>query len=274
MAYPLQPEKKRQGENLRIGVLFQAASFLLAVNLAGCGQPRPDRSLEVFESTYAPPPAPPYLVRNATILDGLGGEMTGADLLMADGKIIAFGPEIAAPADAVIIDGTGRSLTPGIIDVHTHYGTATLPYAIGSPDHWDVNEASDPVTPQIRIETAFNPQDPALYYALSGGVTTFQVLPGSRNAIGGLGVVMKNVPGPTSQSMKFPGAPYGLKMACGENFLIHTKRRVHHFENVLHHLVLRLHDHFHDRGFFLQLVLRTIRLLLRALGIKCHLLGI
>ena len=217
MAYPLQPEKKRQGENLRIGVLFQAASFLLAVNLAGCGQPRPDRSLEVFESTYAPPPAPPYLVRNATILDGLGGEMTGADLLMADGKIIALGPEIAAPADAVIIDGTGRSLTPGIIDVHTHYGSATLPYAIGSPDHWDVNEASDPVTPQIRIETAFNPQDPALYYALSGGVTTFQVLPGSRNAIGGLGVVMKNVPGPTSQSMKFLGAPYGLKMACGEN---------------------------------------------------------
>jgi imidazolonepropionase-like amidohydrolase len=189
----------------------------MAAILSACHEPRPDRSLDIFESTYAPRAAPPYLIRNATILDGLGGEIADADLLMANGEIVAFGPDIMAPADAVVIDGEGRSLTPGIIDVHTHYGTATLPYALGSPDHWDVNEASHPVTPQIRIETAFNPQDPALFHALSGGVTTFQVLPGSRNAIGGLGVVMKNVLGPTPQSMKFPDAPYGLKMACGEN---------------------------------------------------------
>ena len=201
---------------MKIGTLFQVTA-LLATSLAGCSDPREERSLEAFESTYTPRPAPPYLIRNATILDGLGGEMPGADLFMADGRIIAFGPGIEAPGDAVVIDGSGRTLTPGIIDVHTHYGTATLPYAIGSPDHWDVNEASDPITPEIRIETAFNPQDPAMFNALSGGVTTFQILPGSRNAIGGLGAVMKNVPGRTPQSMKFPGAAYGLKMACGEN---------------------------------------------------------
>jgi len=202
---------------LRLGTPLLLAGLALAVGLAGCGEPREQRSLAAFKSTYTSRPAPAYLIQNSTILDGLGGEMTDADLLMADGKIVAVGSAIAAPDDAVIIDGSGRTLTPGIIDVHTHYGTATLPYAVGSPDHWDVNEASDPITPEIRIETAFNPQDPALFYALSGGVTTFQVLPGSRNPIAGLGVVMKSVPGPTSQSMKFPGAPYALKMACGEN---------------------------------------------------------
>ena len=202
---------------MKLNALSSSAIAVFATAIAGCGETRPAPTLDAFESTYEPRPSPPYIIQNVTILDGLGGEIAAADLLISDGKIAEFGADISAPEDAEIIDGTGRTLTPGIIDVHTHYGTASLPYAVGTPDHWDVNEASNPITPGVRIETAFNPQDPALFYALSGGVTTFQVLPGSRNAIGGLGVTMKNVPGLTAQSMKYPGAPYGLKMACGEN---------------------------------------------------------
>src|SRR3546814_21043757 len=74
-----------------------------------------------------------------------------------------------------------------------------------------------PVTAQVWAEHAVWPQDPGFAKALAGGITSLQVLPGSANLIGGRGVTPKNVPAITMQAMKFPGAPYGLKMACGEN---------------------------------------------------------
>jgi len=81
----------------------------------------------------------------------------------------------------------------------------------------DGNEMTNPATPNVWIEHSIWPQDPAFETALEGGVTTLQILPGSANLIGGRSVVLKNVPAITYQAMKFPGAPYGLKMACGEN---------------------------------------------------------
>jgi imidazolonepropionase-like amidohydrolase len=76
---------------------------------------------------------------------------------------------------------------------------------------------TDPVTADVWVEHSVWPQDPGFARALAGGITSLQILPGSANLIGGRSVVLKNVPARTVQAMKFPGAPYGLKMACGEN---------------------------------------------------------
>jgi imidazolonepropionase-like amidohydrolase len=81
----------------------------------------------------------------------------------------------------------------------------------------DGNEMTNPVTPNVWAEHSIWPQDPGFEKALEGGVTTLEILPGSGNLIGGRSVVVKNVHATTYQAMKFPDAPYGLKMACGEN---------------------------------------------------------
>ena len=167
-----------------------------------------------FASTYAPPAAPPTLIRNATVLTGNGERIDGGDVLMVDGRIAAVGRSLALPAGATVVDATGRWVTPGLIDVHSHLGVYASP---GTASASDGNEATDPVTSQVWAEHSVWPQDPGLEAALQGGVTSLQVLPGSANLIGGRGVTLKNVPATTVQAMKFPGAPHGLKMACGEN---------------------------------------------------------
>jgi imidazolonepropionase-like amidohydrolase len=167
-----------------------------------------------YPSTYRPIPANPVLIRNATILTGSGERLENADLLLVDGKISAIGKDIAAPANATIVDGTGHWVTPGIIDVHSHLGVYASP---GVNALQDGNELTNPVTPNVWAEHSIWPQDPGFGTALAGGVTSMQILPGSGNLIGGRGVTVKNVYADTYQAMKFPGAPWGLKMACGEN---------------------------------------------------------
>jgi imidazolonepropionase-like amidohydrolase len=123
---------------------------------------------------------------------------------------------VTAPTDAIVIDGTGKYVTPGIIDNHSHIGAGGVPDDEGAQTN-DVNEATAPVTANVWVEHSVWPQDPQFPRSLAGGVTTIQVLPGSANLIGGRSVVLKVVPSRTVQGMKFPGAKYGLKMACGEN---------------------------------------------------------
>ena len=106
-------------------------------------------------------------------------------------------------------------MTPGVIDTHSHLGVYPAPGRRRPPR--DGNEATRPSTPDVWAEHSVWPQDPQFPRNLAGGVTTLQVLPGSANLIGGRGVVLKVVPGRSVQDMKFPGAKYGLKMACGEN---------------------------------------------------------
>jgi len=166
-----------------------------------------------FPSTYQPAASQPTLIRNATVLDGTGRRLDGADVLMRDGKIAAVGAALAAD-DATVIDAQGRWVTPGLIDVHSHLGVYARP-AVNA--HQDGNEATDPVTAGVWAEHGVWPQDPGFATARGGGVTTLQILPGSANLIGGRGVTLRNVPSTTMQDMKFPGAPHGLKMACGEN---------------------------------------------------------
>ncbi len=203
------------------------AGLLLAtaMSLAACtGDERPAKagkappelySRDPFPSTYHAYPGVPTLVRNVTILDGEGGRIDGGMALFAGGKIVAIGPQLEAPAGATVIDGAGKWLTPGIIDIHSHLGDYPSPSIRALSDG---NEATGPVTADVWAEHSVWPQDPGFGRALAnGGVTTLQILPGSANLFGGRSVVLKNVYARTMQGMKFPGAPYGLKMACGEN---------------------------------------------------------
>ncbi len=168
-----------------------------------------------YPSTYRPYPGQPTLVTNVTILDGEGGRIDGGSILFRDGKIVEVAQTIAAPAGATVIDGQGKWVTPGIIDVHSHLGDYPSP---GVDANSDGNEMTGPVTAEVWAEHSVWPQDPGFGRALAnGGVTTLQILPGSANLMGGRSVTLKNVYGRTMQAMKFPGAPYGFKMACGEN---------------------------------------------------------
>jgi imidazolonepropionase-like amidohydrolase len=121
---------------------------------------------------------------------------------------------VSVPADAEVIDAKGRYVTPGIIDDHSHLGVYAAPGVNAASDG---NEATKPNTAEVWAEHSVWPQDPGFRTALAGGITTLQILPGSANLFGGRSVVLKNVPSVTVQGMKFPGAAYGLKMACGEN---------------------------------------------------------
>ncbi len=166
-----------------------------------------------FASTYAPVASGPVLITDATVLTGDGKRLENADVLMRDGKVAAVGTDLD-PAGATVVDGRGKWVTPGIIDVHSHLGVYPSP---GATAHSDGNEMTSPVTAQVWAEHGVWPQDPGFGAALAGGVTSLMILPGSANLIGGRGVVLRNVPATTMQEMKFPGAPHGVKMACGEN---------------------------------------------------------
>lgn len=167
-----------------------------------------------YRSTYQRHPNPPVVIRNATIMTATGQEIQGGSILLRDGKIVSVGTSVDAPADAVVVDGTGKWVTPGVIDTHSHLGVYAAP---GTFAESDGNEATRPVTAEVWAEHSFWPQDPQIPLAIAGGVTTIQALPGSANLIGGRSAVLKLVPGRSVQEMKFPGARYGLKMACGEN---------------------------------------------------------
>lgn len=172
-------------------------------------------SRDPFPSSYRAYPGVPTLLTNVSIFDGEGGQIDRGQVLFADGKIVAVGQSVSAPAGAQVIDGTGKWVTPGVIDIHSHLGDYPSP---GVQAHSDGNEATDPNTADVWAEHSVWPQDPGFSRALAnGGVTTLQILPGSANLMGGRSVVLKNVYARTMQGMKFPGAPYGLKMACGEN---------------------------------------------------------
>jgi imidazolonepropionase-like amidohydrolase len=148
------------------------------------------------------------------VLTGTGTRLDATDVLIVNGHVKAVGQNLSAPDGALVIDAQGRWVTPGIIDIHSHLGVYASP---GVNAQADGNEMTSPVTANVWAEHSIWPQDPGFETALEGGVTTLEILPGSGNLIGGRSVVVKNVHATTYQAMKFPGAPYGLKMACGEN---------------------------------------------------------
>ena len=201
----------------------------LALLLAGCattGQPAPQAASSgpalagataaaesSFSSTYRPWPGAPTVIRNVTIFDGKGGRIDKGAIRFEGGKVAAVGQSVNEDG-ATVIDGAGKWVTPGIIDIHSHLGNYPSP---GVTAHSDGNEVTGPVRPEVWAIHGVWPQDPGFGRALAGGVTALHVLPGSANLFGGRGATLKNVYGRTAQDMLMPGAPWSLKMACGEN---------------------------------------------------------
>jgi len=202
----------------RIVWLFAGAGVLggcaRATSTAGSAADSLSALRPQYVSTYARHPSRPVLIRNATILTAAGPELTHGSILLRDGKVEAVGANVPAPSDATVVDGSGKFVTPGIIDAHSHLGVYAAP---GTESQSDGNEATDPNTAQVWAEHSFWPQDPQIPLAIAGGVTVIQALPGSANLIGGRSAILRLIPARTVQDMKYPGAPYGVKMACGEN---------------------------------------------------------
>ncbi|GJL92489.1 amidohydrolase [Hyphococcus sp.] len=172
--------------------------------------------LDPYPSTYKPYPGETVLLTGATVLTGTGERIENGSVLIADGKISAVGAagSITAPEGATTINANGKWITPGVIDIHSHLGDYPSPSNASTSDG---NEVVSPNTAYVWAEHSVWPQDAGFTRALAGGITSLQVLPGSANLFGGRSAILKNVPSRSVQGMKFPGAPYGLKMACGEN---------------------------------------------------------
>jgi len=190
-----------------------AALTALVFLLHGCDKKFDGDDSAAFASRYEALSGETTLLTGATVLTGAGERLDNADVLFSDGKIVAVGSDLT-PDGATVVDASGKWITPGVIDVHSHLGVYPSP---GTQSHSDGNEATAPVTAEVWAEHSVWPQDPGFVAALAGGITSMQLLPGSANLVGGRGVTVKNVPGRNVMDMKFPGAPYGLKMACGEN---------------------------------------------------------
>lgn len=209
-----------QVESIPISNPKLAFAFLfLIAGLSACttesnGEKKQVEKRAPFPSTYQTIKSDSFVIEHATVLTGAGKQLEDASVFVENGKIKVVGNNIYVPPEAKRYDGNGKWVTPGIIDVHSHLGVYPSP---GIESTQDGNEMTSPVTAEVWAEHSVWTQDPGMQLALAGGVTTFQVLPGSGNLIGGRGVTLKNVFGRSVQAMKFPNAPHSLKMACGEN---------------------------------------------------------
>jgi len=146
------------------------------------------------------------VIKGATLLTVTHGRIENGSVYIHDGKIAAIGKTVNAPANATVIDATGKWVMPGIIDSHSH---------IALDD--DVNEPTSPITPHMMMKDAFDYDDKAIYRAMAGGVTTSLLLHGSANMIGGQAIVIKHKYGLGRDELLFPGAPQSIKFASGEN---------------------------------------------------------
>lgn len=194
--------------------------------LAACGGTQasePDELPALCVALDAEPDAAPVDEGGvATYIVG-GTVMTAAGDIYEPGWVSYEGQRITGvgqgtpelPSEALTIDATGRFVTPGIIDTHSHLGVYATPYVDA---HSDGNEATSNHTGQVQALHGSWPQDPGFERALAGGVTALQILPGSANLVGGYGYTMWNRPGAMNlDENAIPGAPRTLKMACGEN---------------------------------------------------------
>lgn len=145
------------------------------------------------------------LIRNATVwTNEKEGVLSNADVLLKDGKVLAVGKGLSSEG-ARVIDGTGKHVTPGIIDEHSHIAAASI------------NEGGQSVTSEVRIGDNLNPDDINIYRQLSGGVTTSHILHGSANTIGGQTQLIKLRWGANDEGLKFRNWAGQIKFALGEN---------------------------------------------------------
>ncbi len=146
-------------------------------------------------------------IKNATVWTSeKAGILTNTDLLISDGEIEAIGNQLSTPRGYQVIDATGKHVTAGIIDEHSHIAISK-----------GVNEGSDAITAEVQIGDVVNPNDINIYRALAGGTTTAQLLHGSANPVGGQAQTIKLRWGANAEQMKFKQAPGSIKFALGEN---------------------------------------------------------
>jgi imidazolonepropionase-like amidohydrolase len=150
--------------------------------------------------------APVVAIRNATLVTVTRGTIANGTIVLRDGKIAALGTNVPIPAGAEVVDGTGKFVSPGIIDCHSHIAADSI------------NEGGTTVSSMTGIEDVFNPTDIDIYRDLGGGLTVANVLHGSANPIGGKNFVIKLRWGKTrTEDFAFEGALPGIKFALGEN---------------------------------------------------------
>lgn len=196
---------------------FAKASGLLLIGSLLCFShsfAQQNADAESYPSTYKVKQSGVIAIVNANLLIGTGEQINEGSIVFENGRITSVGKDIAIPENSQIIDGSGKWVTPGIIDAHSHLGVFPSP---GVSSMRDGNEKTGTNTGHVWAEHSVWPQDPAFNRARRGGVTSLLVLPGSANLIGGRSVTLKNISAVTVQDMKFPNAPYSVKMACGEN---------------------------------------------------------
>lgn len=193
--------------------VLQAAGFLA---IAGTGALAQQPGKDPYASTYQRGHAS-FAIVGSRVLTGDGQDIENATVVVQDGRIVAVGKNVTAPAGLPVIDGRSKWVTPGLIDMHSHMGAMSTPATPTTGATDVVNEGSAPITAEVWVEHSIRVDDPSFARAREAGVTIVQVLPGSANLIGGRTVILKNVPSATVEGMKMPGAAQGLKMACGEN---------------------------------------------------------
>ncbi len=156
----------------------------------------------------APPEQPENILVKGGYLwtSGAQGNLESADILFTKGKVAKLGKNIAAPKGATVIDATGKHVTAGLIDCHSHTAISE-----------GVNEAGQAISSEVRIADVVDSKDVAIYRELAGGLTVINALHGSANPIGGQNQVLKLRWGMLPEQMKFEGAPEGIKFALGEN---------------------------------------------------------
>ena len=145
------------------------------------------------------------LFKNATVWTSEDtGILEATDVLIKNGKIVKVGKNIS-PAGATVIDATGKHLTAGIIDEHTHIAALAI------------NEGGQNSAAEVRMEDVIDPEDIAIYRNLAGGVTSAQLLHGSANPIGGQSAILKLKWGSNAEGMIYDNSPKFIKFALGEN---------------------------------------------------------
>jgi len=173
-------------------------------------EPKLVRPFNDFGRAELPQTVDMLLVRNATIWSmGPEGKLENADLLVKQGKVVAVGKDLTAPAsDCLVIDGTDKHLTPGLIDAHLHSGIAG-----------GVNETGHAIVPEVRIGDVLDINTSWTYRQLAGGLTAAHVMHGSANPIGGQNQTLKLRWGKLPEELKIDDAPRTVKFALGENVI-------------------------------------------------------
>lgn len=151
-------------------------------------------------------------IKGGNILTMAGKEIEGGDILVEEGKIKQIGTNLNVPEGARVVDATGKTVMPGMIDPHTHLGI--FEEGMGFEGN-DTNELTNPITPELRAIDGINPYDEGFVETRKAGITSCVIAPGSGNVIGGQAAALKTM-GKTVESMIIKN-PVGLKIAFGEN---------------------------------------------------------